>query len=92
MLHPLYDALGFTWERGKGMERRRFPQRPAQPSDRFLRSPYYHLLNNNLDHLRRRIDHVGAIGVSDLRRSEADWASPTIWLSCTPSRSNGARA
>ncbi|WP_202294487.1 adenylate/guanylate cyclase domain-containing protein [Mesorhizobium sp. 131-2-1] len=56
MLHPLYDALGFTWIRGQGMEVEGFRVEPGEPSDRFLTSPYYHLLSNKLDHLRRRID------------------------------------
>src|SRR5262245_52649649 len=56
MLHPLYDALGFTWERGQGMEIESFRRRPGIQPERFLQSPYFHLLNNNLDHLRRRID------------------------------------
>ncbi|MCF3642453.1 adenylate/guanylate cyclase domain-containing protein [Rhizobium sp. TRM95111] len=57
MLHPLYDALGFTWLRGQGvtMEGFRAQSEDSEPS-RFLLSPYYHLLSNNLDHLRRRID------------------------------------
>lgn len=57
MLHPLYDALGFTWMRGKGVtvEGFRAAGANAEPS-RFLLSPYYYLLNNSLDHLRRRID------------------------------------
>ncbi|MBP1886741.1 adenylate/guanylate cyclase domain-containing protein [Sinorhizobium mexicanum] len=57
MLHPLYDALGFTWWRGKGVEVSglRHEELALNP-DRFLRSPYYYLLNNNLDHVRRRID------------------------------------
>ncbi|MEQ1951961.1 adenylate/guanylate cyclase domain-containing protein [Mesorhizobium sp. CN2-181] len=59
MLHPLYDALGFTWERGSGMRVEGFRQKPGQSSDRFTRSPYYHLLTNKLDHLRRRIDYSG---------------------------------
>ena len=57
MLHPLYDALGFTWIRGEGVEVEGF--RPAAndtEKGRFLRSPYYYLLSNNLPHLRRRID------------------------------------
>lgn len=57
MLHPLYDALGFTWIRGKGVEVEGF--RPAgsdADKSRFLRSPYYYLLSNGLPHLRRRID------------------------------------
>jgi adenylate cyclase len=59
MLHPLYDALGFTWERGSGMRVEGFRHKPGESSDRFLRSPYYHLLSNKLDHLRRRIDYAG---------------------------------
>ena len=56
MLHPLYDALGFTWERGRGMEVEGFRKKAGPSSDRFLNSPYYHLLSNNLEYLRRRID------------------------------------
>lgn len=57
MLHPLYDALGFTWMRGQGVtvEGFRASGGDTEPS-RFLLSPYYYLLSNNLDHLRRRID------------------------------------
>ena len=56
MLHPLYDALGFTWERGGGMSVEQFRTKSVEKPERFLRSPYYYLLSNNLDHLRRRID------------------------------------
>ena len=56
MLHPLYDALGFTWLRGQGMEVEGFRTKPGVRPDSFLPSPYYHLISNNLDHLRRRID------------------------------------
>jgi adenylate cyclase len=59
MLHPLYDALGFTWERGGGMSVEKFRTRPGEKPERFLRSPYYYLLSNNLDHLRRRVDPAG---------------------------------
>lgn len=57
MLHPLYDALGFTWLRGQGVtvEGFRASGADSEPS-RFLLSPYYYLLSQNLDHLRRRID------------------------------------
>ena len=37
----------------------RFRTRPGERPERFLRSPYYHLISNNLDHLRRRIDKSG---------------------------------
>lgn len=56
MLHPLYDALGFTWERGGGISVEKFRTKTSDKPERFLRSPYYYLLSNNLDHLRRRID------------------------------------
>ncbi|WDZ79474.1 adenylate/guanylate cyclase domain-containing protein (plasmid) [Ensifer adhaerens] len=56
MLHPLYDALGFTWIRGKGVEVSglRHEELALNP-ERFLQSPYYYLLNNNLEHVRRRL-------------------------------------
>src|SRR5690348_5996793 len=50
MLHPLYDALGFTWERGGGMSVEQFRTKTSEKPERFLRSPYYYLLSNNLDH------------------------------------------
>ncbi|MDI7861667.1 adenylate/guanylate cyclase domain-containing protein [Rhizobiaceae bacterium n13] len=57
MLHPLYDALGFTWHRGQGISMERFRKSPDPAKmDHFLRSPYYYLLSNNLEFLRRRID------------------------------------
>jgi len=59
MLHPLYDALGFTWERGAGMRVEGFRNKPGDRSERFLRSPYFHLLTHRLDHLRRRVDQAG---------------------------------
>lgn len=57
MLHPLYDALGFTWIRGKGMEIEGFRASASEKNtERFLNSPYFYLLSNNLEHLRRQID------------------------------------
>ena len=56
MLHPLYDAVGFTWERGGGISVEKFNTRGVDKPERFLRSPYYYLLSNNLDHMRRRVD------------------------------------
>ncbi len=58
MLHPLYDALGFTWQRGQGVTVEGFSKSSLEgpDSERILRSPYFHLLSNDLDHLRRRID------------------------------------
>ncbi|WP_075289497.1 adenylate/guanylate cyclase domain-containing protein [Pararhizobium arenae] len=56
MLHPLYDALGFTWLRGQGMTVEGYrADEDDDDANRFLKSPYYYLLSNNLDHLRRQI-------------------------------------
>ncbi len=56
MLHPLYRAMGFTWRRGTGITAEGYRHVSSEAvSERFLKSPYYHLLNNKLDYLRRRI-------------------------------------
>lgn len=57
MLHPLYDALGFTWIKGQGVKVEGFrPAKSDDEKDRFLKSPYFYLLSNGLPHIRRRID------------------------------------
>jgi len=55
MLHPLYDALGFTWRRAGGLTIEGYRHVNDKP-ERFMQSPYYYLLSNGLLHLRRRID------------------------------------
>ena len=70
MLHPLYDALGFTWERGGGMSVERFRTKPGDRPDRFLKSPYYHLISNNLGHSAAAIDIRRRGGISYFRRSQ----------------------
>jgi adenylate cyclase len=56
MLHPLYRAMGFTWRRGSGVTAEGYRHAASEgASDRFLKSPYYYLLNNKLEHVRRRI-------------------------------------
>ncbi|ATU95910.1 adenylate/guanylate cyclase domain-containing protein (plasmid) [Phyllobacterium zundukense] len=59
MLHPLYDALGFTWKRASGMTVEGYRHDPTGKPERFLLSPYFYLLTNNLEHLRRRISVDG---------------------------------
>lgn len=57
MLHPLYDALGFTWLRKEGLTMAGYRAGSGdRPRERFLASPYYHLISKNLSHLRRRLD------------------------------------
>lgn len=56
VLHPLYDAVGFTWTRGEGITVEGYrAQRTSDDNDRFLKSPYYYLLSHNLSHIRRHI-------------------------------------
>ncbi|MFN0113413.1 MAG: adenylate/guanylate cyclase domain-containing protein [Paracoccaceae bacterium] len=56
VLHPLYGAVGFTWKRGEGVKVEGLRSSAnVSSSERFLSSPYYHLLSHGLDHLRRRI-------------------------------------
>ncbi|MBX3596138.1 MAG: adenylate/guanylate cyclase domain-containing protein [Rhizobiaceae bacterium] len=56
MLHPLYDALGFTWVRGRQMEVEGIRKSADGASERFTQSPYYYLFEYDLEHLRRRIN------------------------------------
>jgi len=60
MLHPLYDALSFTWARGQAIEIEGLRKKNGVPPERFLRSPYYHLISNKLEHIRRRLTDAGA--------------------------------
>ncbi len=56
MLHPLYHAMGFTWKRGEGLLVQGFrPTDEGKRKDTFLRSPHFYMLNNDLDHMRRRL-------------------------------------
>ncbi len=59
MLHPLYDALSFVWSRGQAIEIEGMRKKNGLPPERFLTSPYFHLLSNNLEHIRRRIEPTG---------------------------------
>lgn len=71
MLHPLYDALGFTWKRGQAIEIEGMRKKNGLPPERFLRSPYFYLLSNRLEHMRRRIHPTGPAEFpvfEDLRR------------------------
>src|SRR3546814_2905627 len=57
MLHPLYQAVGYTWRRGQGLQVDAYRHTPNQVKpERFLQSPYYYLLKHELEHLRRRLD------------------------------------
>lgn len=55
ILHPLYRAVGFTWRRVDGLKIEAYRHVRNGQVDRFRKSPYYVLLSNRLDYLRRRI-------------------------------------
>ncbi len=61
MLHPLYRGVGYTWRRGQGLRVDAYRHAPDDDTrtDMFRKSPYYHLLKHELDHLRRRLDTDG---------------------------------
>lgn len=70
MLHPLYDALGFTWRQQSGLEIEGYRHDNGNP-DVFLKSPYFQLLSNGLDYLRRKVPAEGPVEFpvfEDLRR------------------------
>ena len=60
MLHPLYRGVGYTWRRGQGLQVDAYRHTASTTTDRYLKSPFYHLKRHNLDHLRRRLDTGGA--------------------------------
>jgi len=61
MLHPLYRGIGYTWRRAQGLQVDAFRHSiDGRQPERFLRSPYYHLMRHGLEHLRRRLDTGGA--------------------------------
>jgi adenylate cyclase len=62
VLHPLYRAMGFTWRRGEALEVEGFRHLPDGEPDGFLNSPYYYLLSNNLEYMRRHLDAAGPLG------------------------------
>ena len=62
MLHPLYRAVGYLWERGKDFSVEKHRHVRGGEADRFLKSPFYHLVKNDLPHLRRRIHPSGGPG------------------------------
>lgn len=62
VLHPLYRAMGFTWRRGEALEVEGFRHVQEGEADGFLNSPYYYLLSNKLEYMRRRLDSAGPLG------------------------------
>lgn len=62
VLHPLYRAMGFTWRRDETLEVEGYRHVADGQTDRFLKSPYYYLLSNGMEYMRRRLDAAGPLG------------------------------
>jgi len=52
MLHPLHRAIGITWQRGEGTTTQGYPHIPGGVSETYARSPHYHMMQHDIDHLR----------------------------------------
>ena len=56
ILHPMYDAMGLTWQSGKGVTTDRFAHREGdQYAGPFKLSPLYYLMEHDVPFLRRRL-------------------------------------
>ena len=57
LLHPIYDARGFRWYRGRAVERSEFTRgRDSRNEEDWQRSPFFLMLQERLPTLRRRLD------------------------------------
>src|SRR5690349_6624777 len=64
LLHPIYDARGFRWHRGKAVQRSEFARdSDSRNADDWQRSPFFAMIEGRLPTLRRRLD-------GDYRRGE----------------------
>ena len=71
MLHPLFRAMGFTWRRTEGLKVEGYRHVVEGQTDLFKRSPYFYILERDLEHLRRRINagNAGEFSIfEDLRK------------------------
>ncbi len=57
VLHPLYGAMGFTWNRGKGVAAQGYPHVPGkETTSTFSQSPHFYMMERDLDHMRCRLE------------------------------------
>jgi len=54
-LHPLFHAIGLTWQRGRGVASESFPRGDPVMSDRFRQGPLFHMIESQIPFLRRRL-------------------------------------
>lgn len=59
-LHPLFQAENVLWKRDQAAELRQFPHQDTR-SEEWLRSPMRHMLEANINVLRRRLTGPGAL-------------------------------
>ncbi len=59
VLHPLYQAQALHWERDRGLELQSYVH--GHDQDAWLKSPMFHMVENDIPHLRRRLIGESAI-------------------------------
>lgn len=57
ILHPLYGALGLTWQRDKGMNVEGYAHfLKDNPPEAFRKSPYFYIKHHDVEYIRRRLE------------------------------------
>lgn len=59
ILHPLYKAQALNWERGRGLELLSYAH--GEDQEKWSRSPLFHMIENKVPYLRRRLTGESAI-------------------------------
>jgi len=54
-LHPVFGAVGFDWHRDGGRATREDYARVSEPHERWLKSPFYYMLQKGTSELRERL-------------------------------------
>ncbi len=54
-LHPVFGAVGFDWHRDGGRATREDYARVSEPQERWLKSPFYYMLQKGISELRERL-------------------------------------
>ena len=95
-LHPVFGAVGFDWHRDGGRATRENFARVSEPRERWLKSPFYYLLQNGMSQLRERLldgnepsrfpvlEEIRAQGATDYFASAMYFGPATIGLRIDP--------
>ncbi len=54
-LHPVFGSVGFDWHRDGGRATREDFARVSEPHERWLKSPFYYMLQKGMSELRERL-------------------------------------